>query len=63
MNYFDKLGVKYTDFDIEKDPSKAKESIDKSGQMGVPVIDIDGEIVVGFDKAKIDSLLKSKKLI
>ena len=31
--------------------------IDKSGQMGVPVIDIDGEIIVGFDKTKIEELL------
>ncbi len=61
--YFDKLGVKYTDKDIETDPSFAHEAVDKSGQRGVPVIDIDGEIIVGFDKPRIDKLLHDKKLI
>jgi len=56
--YFDKLGVKYEDKDVEKDPANAKESIDKSGQMGIPVIDIDGDVIVGFDRPKIDELLK-----
>jgi hypothetical protein len=36
---------------------RAREMIEKSGQYGVPVLDIDGEIVVGFDRARIDSLL------
>jgi len=61
--YFDKLGVKYTDKDVEKDQNNARESIDKSGQMGIPVIDIDGTIIVGFDRPKIDAALKEKKLI
>ena len=39
------------------DQAAAEEMIDKSGQMGVPVIDIDGEIIVGFDKTKIEELL------
>ena len=39
------------------DKDKAKEMIQKSGQMGVPVIIIDGEIVVGFNQAKVDELL------
>ena len=38
--------------------ARAKEMVEKSGQYGVPVIDIDGEIVVGFDRARIDSLLE-----
>ncbi len=61
--YFDKLGVKYKDVDVEKDMSAAKEAVEKSGQMGVPVIDIDGTIVLGFDRPKIDLLLREKKLI
>lgn len=56
--YFDKLGVKYTDHDIEQDPKYAEESVKKSGQMGIPVIDIDGTIIVGFDRTKIDQALK-----
>lgn len=55
--YFDKLGVKYQDLDIEKDQKYAQESVEKSGQMGIPVIDIDGEIIVGFDRPKIDAAL------
>lgn len=62
-DYFDKLGVKYEDKDVEKDMQYAKESVEKSGQMGIPVIDIDGEIIVGFDKPKIDAALKQKHLM
>lgn len=63
MDYFDKLGVEYTDKDVEKDLEAGKEAVDKSGQRGIPVIDIDGEIIVGFDKPKIDAVLKAKKLV
>lgn len=60
--YFDKLGVKYTDKNVEKDPKAGLEAVDKSGQRGIPVIDIDGEIIVGFDRPKIDATLKAKQL-
>ena len=60
--YFDKLGIKYEVKDVEKDPKSAQESVEKSGQMGIPVIDIDGDIIVGFDRPKIDAaLLKHSK--
>lgn len=59
--YFDKLGVKYTDHDVEQDPKYAEESVKKSGQMGIPVIDINGTIIVGFDRPKIDAALANKK--
>lgn len=61
--YFDKLGVKYDDRDVEADQKNAQESVEKSGQMGIPVIDIDGEIIVGFDRPKIDQALKAKHLV
>jgi glutaredoxin 3 len=61
--YFDKIGVKYEDRDVEKNPAYANEAVEKSGQMGIPVIDIDGEIIIGFDKPKIDAALKEKQLI
>lgn len=61
--YFDHLGVKYEDRDVEHDPKYLQESIQKSGQMGVPVIDIDGTIIVGFDRPRIDATLKDKKLV
>jgi glutaredoxin 3 len=61
--YFDKIGVAYDERDIESDPKYALESVEKSDQRGIPVIDIDGEIIVGFDRPKIDAVLKAKKLL
>lgn len=54
-------GFKFEDIDVSKDEKELEEMIKKSGQMGVPVIDIDGNIVVGFDKEKIVELLKIKE--
>lgn len=45
--------IDFEDFDVSADRAKTQEMIQKSGQMGVPVLDIDGEIIVGFDKEKI----------
>ena len=59
--YFDKLGVDYEDRDVEKDPAYLQESVEKSRQMGVPVIDIDGTIIVGFDRPRIDAALQAAK--
>jgi len=55
--YFKEKGVEYEDIDVGADQAKAKEMVEKSGQMGVPVIDIDGIILLGFDKTKIDEAL------
>lgn len=55
--FLDEHNVEYTNYDVSNDTEKAKEMIQKSGQMGVPVSDINGEIVVGFDKKKIQELL------
>lgn len=62
-DYMDKLGVKYEDKDVEKDPAAASEFVKKSGQMGIPVLDIGGTIIVGFNKPAIDAALKANKLI
>ena len=51
-------GIEFKDIDVGRDLKAQEEMIDKSGQMGVPVTDIDGQIVVGFDKEKICKLLK-----
>jgi len=61
--YLDSLGIKYEDHDVDKDPKAAEDSVNKSGQRGIPVIDIAGEIIVGFDRPKIDAALKTHKLI
>lgn len=51
-------GIKFEDIDVSKDKVALGEMVKKSGQMGVPVVDINGQIVVGFDKEKITQLLK-----
>ena len=53
-------GIAFEDIDVSADMDRAREMVEKSGQNGVPVIDIDGEIVVGFDRARIDTLLGIK---
>lgn len=50
--------VPFTDYDLSQDIEKRDEVVKKMGQMAVPIIDIDGEIVIGFDKAKISRLLE-----
>jgi glutaredoxin 3 len=52
--------VEFEDIDVSVNQNMAHEVIQKSGQMGVPVLDIDGRIVVGFDKARIKQLLALK---
>ena len=56
-DYFKSLGMSFKDIDVSKDQAKAEEMVKKSGQMGVPVITIGSNVVVGFDKAKIDRIL------
>jgi len=55
--------VEYEDVNVGINQDKAKEMIQKSGQMGVPVIDVDGEVVIGFDRPKLEGALKKKKLV
>ena len=51
--FFKKYKIKYKEYDVGKDSKKAEEMIKKSGQQGVPVVEIDGEIVVGFDENRL----------
>lgn len=62
-DYLDKIGVAYEDRDVEADPLYAAESISKSGQRGIPVIDIAGDIIVGFDRPVIDESLKKHQVL
>jgi len=55
--YLKDNNIEFKDIDVSSNDVMVEEMIRKSGQMGVPVIDIDGEIVVGFDKDKIAGLL------
>jgi glutaredoxin-like YruB-family protein len=56
-DYFKQNNVSFEDVDVTKDRSRAQEMIMKSGQMGVPVIDINGEIIVGFQPDVFQDLL------
>lgn len=56
--YLESKNIDFTDVDVSSDYSKALEMVKKSGQQGVPVIEIDGQIIVGFDRQKIDQILK-----
>ena len=55
--YFRRNKIRFRDVDISKDAAAARDVVRRSGQMGVPVIDIGGKIIVGFDKPKINQLL------
>ena len=55
--FFTAHDVKFTDYNVATDLEKRKEMIQKSGQMGVPVISVDDSIVVGFDEPKLRELL------
>lgn len=55
--YLRERGVPFKDVDVSRDPAAARDMVRRSGQQGVPVLDIGGKIVVGFDRPKIDKLL------
>ena len=55
--YFKSEGLEYTEYDVSKDTDKQKEMMDKTGQFSVPVIDIDGKVMVGFNKSKVNQAL------
>lgn len=56
-SYFKTHNIRFTDIDVSKNQSAAEHMVRRSGQQGVPQTDINGEIIVGFDKAKINRLL------
>jgi glutaredoxin 3 len=55
--YLSRKGISYQEYNVAVDRDKAKEMIQKSGQMSVPVIIVDSEIVVGFNQSLLDKLL------
>ncbi len=57
-SYLGGKGVKFTEYDVSKDQEKAREMVMKSQQTGVPVLDINGRIIVGFDRQLIDDALQ-----
>ena len=55
--YLRTRGVPFSDVDVSRDPAAARNLVRRTGQMGVPVIEVDGSPIVGFDQARIDSAL------
>lgn len=56
-DWFKKNKINYTEYDISTDIEKREEMMKKSGQMAVPVVEIDGEIITGFDKVRLSQIL------
>lgn len=56
-DFFKANNVSFTDYNVATDLEKRKEMMQKTGQMGVPVIDIEGQLIIGFDKAEISKTL------
>lgn len=57
-DYFRKNHVQFTEHDIARDQRRAEEMVRKSGQMSVPVIDINGKIIVGFNQLEVERALR-----
>ena len=56
-DFLKEKGVSYTEIDVAADPNAANDMVKKSGQMGVPVLEIDGQIVVGWNQAAINDII------
>jgi glutaredoxin-like YruB-family protein len=56
--YFRENRIPFTEYDVSRDQRKADEMVRKSGQMGVPVIDVNGKVIVGFNQGEIERSLR-----
>lgn len=59
--YLKEKKIAFEDVNVAADKAKAQEMIDRSGQMGVPVVDIDGKLIIGFDKEELEKVFASRK--
>jgi len=59
-NFFKANNVEFAEHNVASDLEKRKEMIDKTGQMGVPVIEAAGEVIVGFDEGRLRTILNIK---
>jgi len=57
-DYLRRSGVQFTEYDVSADPRRADEMLRKSGQMGVPVIEVNGRVIVGFNEPAIEGALR-----
>ncbi len=60
-DYFEENNIEYEEFNVAEDAEKRQEVFEKTGQMGVPVIEIDDQVVIGFDRGKIEELLQAEE--
>ncbi len=58
--YFTEKNIKFQEIDVASNEKELEKMVAISGQMGVPVVDLDGEVVIGFDRVRIDEILKLK---
>lgn len=56
--YFTSKGFQYEEYNVMSDVEKREEMVKKTGQLGVPVIEIDGKLILGFDRTRINEYLK-----
>jgi len=56
-DYLKSKGINFTDYNVASDLEARNQMVQKSGQLGVPVIEVDGNIVIGFNRGKLDELL------
>lgn len=55
--YLGERGIEYEEVDVAANPDRVSELVEVSGQLGVPVIVVDGEVIIGFDRAHLDRAL------
>lgn len=60
-DFFARNGIQYEEFNVVTDLAKRQEMVDKSGQMGVPVITVDEDIIIGFDQPFLEEILGLNK--
>jgi len=56
--YFQEHRIPFSEYDVSRDQRRAEEMVRKSGQMGVPVIDVNGRVIVGFNQPEIERALR-----
>jgi len=56
--FLNERGIPFAEYDVSRDRAAAQKMVDLTGQMGVPVITVDGEVVIGFDRPRLEQLLR-----
>jgi glutaredoxin 3 len=62
-SYLDSLGVSFKDIDVDRDQHAAQDLVKKTGQAGIPVLEIGDSVIIGFDKQRIDEALVAHHIV